>query len=97
MIISDMEFDQGTQGVPNYEEFERKFKALGYEMPEVVFWNVNARRVHFAAKADQPNIRLVSGASASVIDAILENRSLSAEEHMLETLSKYDYLDELLA
>lgn len=96
VIISDMEFDQGTTGRPTYEVFKEKFEALGYKMPEVIYWNVNARKVHYAALPDEDNIRLVSGASASIINSIIENKSVSAEDYMLLVLDKYNYIDELV-
>ena len=93
VIISDMEFDNGVCGIPTFEIFEKKFNKLGYPLPEIVYWNVNARSIHFAAMAKNPKIRFVSGSSANVIENILNNTEIeSAEELMLKTLSKYDFL-----
>lgn len=97
VIISDMEFDCGVCGIPTFETFEKKFNALGYSLPEIVYWNVNARSVHFAAMAKNPKIRFVSGSSANVLQNILNNSEIdSAEDFMLKTLSPYAFLkDEL--
>lgn len=90
VIISDMEFDEGTTHIPTFELFEQKFKALGYDLPEMVYWNVNARRPHFSATPENSKIHFVSGASAHVIENILSQKpALDAKEFMLETLSKY--------
>lgn len=95
VIISDMEFDYGTENVPTYETMKEKFDKAGIPLPEIVYWNVDARRVHFAAKADQPNIRFVSGMSKNIIDSIINNESVSAYDLMVKTLEKYGFVDKV--
>ncbi len=95
VIISDMEFDMGIEGKPTYKVFEKKFKKTGYELPEVIYWNVNARKVHFAALPTNPNIRLVSGASQHVIDSIITNEATDAYSLMIKTLDKYQFIENL--
>lgn len=90
VIISDMEFDCGTTNVPTYETMKQKFESAGFPLPELIYWNVCARRVHFAAPAGESNVKYVSGFSAAVLDAILHHGSLEAEEMMRRTLAKYD-------
>lgn len=90
VIISDMEFDQGVSNVPTYETMKEKFDKAGIPLPEIVYWNVKAHHVHFAADPSQPNIRFVSGASNHVIDSIINNKAVSAADLMLHTLKKYE-------
>lgn len=96
VIISDMEFDQGTQNVPTYNTVKEKFDSAGIPLPEIVYWNVCARRVHFATNPDQPNVRYVSGASNHVIDSIMNNSSVDAVDFMMQTLNKYKHVCEVL-
>lgn len=77
IIISDMEFDMGTTNVPTFETTKEKYEAVGVPMPEMIYWNVNARGVHFAARADQPNVRFVSGFSQHVLDALDNEEELA--------------------
>ena len=42
LIISDMEFNACVRDLTNYEAMAEQFGMSGYEMPNVVFWNVNA-------------------------------------------------------
>lgn len=69
-IVSDMQFNQCMGGYTNFESIKDKFKRAGYEMPRLVFWNVNAR-------ADQPvtfdekGTALVSGCSPSILKTVL--------------------------
>jgi len=66
-IISDMEFDEGTSGnrETNFEEAKRKFQEVGYELPHLVFWNVDARQTQAPATKYDNNVTLISGLSQS--------------------------------
>ena len=90
VIISDMQFDKSMYNVPTFDEAKEKFERAGIPMPEVVFWNVNAERVQFAADTTEKNIRYVSGCTPQVIKALLEDNAASPEEFMMNTLRKYE-------
>lgn len=96
IIISDMEFDQGTENVPTYESMEEKFQKANIPLPNIVYWNVNARRVHFASNINHPNIQFVSGASISVIDSIMKGEDVDGVGLMVQTLEKYSKIIESL-
>lgn len=96
VIISDMEFDAGTENVPTYESMRHRFETANIPLPEVIYWNVNSRHPHFAARADQPNIRFVSGASHHVIDAILGGKDTNAVAMMERVLERYGVGEELI-
>ncbi len=65
-IISDMQFDSQMDNCDetNFETAKRLFNEAGYELPHVVFWNVNARDDSPATKYDG-NVTLISGSSQS--------------------------------
>ncbi|RRD94671.1 DUF2828 family protein [Clostridiales bacterium COT073_COT-073] len=90
VIISDMEFDKGTDKIPTYETMKKRFEQAAIPLPEIIYWNVCARHPHFAARADQPNIRFVSGASQHVIKAIINNETVDAVEMMKKVLERYE-------
>ena len=87
VIISDMQFDQGTSNVPTYEEAKKMFDEAGIPLPRIVFWNVDSR-VDFPS-SDMENVRFVSGLSQYTIKAILNDTAVDAEEFMMMTLEKY--------
>lgn len=91
-----MEFDEGTAKVPTYESMKERFDMAGIPLPEIVYWNVQARHPHFASNAEQPNVRFVSGASPHIIQSILDNKAVDAFEMMKGTLAKYDEVNALL-
>ena len=64
-------------------------------LPEIIYWNVCARRPHFATNAGDKNIRFVSGASHHTIDMILNNEHIeSAYEMMMRALKPYEHVKE---
>lgn len=95
IIVSDMEFDCGVACESTFDTFKKKFDKLGVKMPEVVYWNVAARNIHFATNKDQPNIRFISGASSKILDSLIEGKNLTQEEFVKWAVRKYDFVDEI--
>lgn len=74
IIISDMEFNQCIQ-MPNDNVFEmitRMYYEAGYEIPKIIFWNVNGRIGNIPVQVGDKNALLVSGASQNVINFIMK-------------------------
>ncbi len=93
ITISDMEFNEanGYNDDINFNVIKEKFKAAGYEMPSMIFWNVNARVGNQPAAAYE-NVALISGFSPNILKRVFANKSMTAEEVMWETIgnSRYD-------
>ena len=73
-IISDMQFDYcivGGNDESMFREMRKLFKANGYELPDVVFWNVNARCDAMPVTRSETGAALVSGYSPSVFDMVM--------------------------
>ena len=70
VIFSDMEFDRCAQKT-NYEVMRDKYARAGYQMPQLVFWNLNASGKNCPVKFNQDGVALVSGFSPSTMEAIL--------------------------
>lgn len=81
IVITDMNFDMGTYRDKNkktlFKNIKNKFKQNGYELPKLIWWNANAINEVFPMKADE-NCQYVSGASPSIMKAVLEGKMLSA-------------------
>jgi hypothetical protein len=72
LIISDMEFDQATRSNASaLAMIKQKYREAGYDMPAIVFWNVNSRQDNIPVKFNKDNVALISGASPSAIKAVL--------------------------
>ena len=92
VIISDMEIDTGLN---NYylrtkdlktaiELIKEKWDAADIQMPELVYWNVNARH---NVILDNEGATYVSGCSPVIFKSVLSGRT--GIDIMLDTLSKY--------
>ncbi len=71
LIMSDMQFDQcGRFDDSAHQMICRKFEAAGYNVPQIVFWNINARD-NVPVKFDTRGVALVSGFSPSILKAVM--------------------------
>ena len=92
VIISDMEMDSCTDGWGNtdwtfYESMKKMYSNSGYEIPNIVFWNVDSRHDTFQVTSDYKGVQLASGQSASVFKSILKNMGCTPYEAMINTLN----------
>ena len=82
LIISDMQFDQATKHDDNttvIESCRKKFEALGYTMPRLIFWNVSVYAHNTIPVQMHPSgVILVSGFSKSIVDMVV-SRELDPE------------------
>lgn len=90
LILSDMEFNSCGRGT-NYATAAAKFRQAGYELPQVVFWNLNARSGNSPVRADKTGTALVSGYSPSICKSVLAAQELTPESIMLATVMKDRY------
>ena len=90
-----MEFDRGiglwyskaTEKATLFENIEKKWRDAGYKMPQVIFWNLDARTQNIPALGD--NFSYISGFSMNMIEAILSGKT--GYDLMLEKLSSERY------
>jgi hypothetical protein len=91
LIISDMEFDQACDRRTNFDAIKGMYAAAGYQMPGIIFWNVNGRLGNVPVKVDTPNTALVSGYSPSIIRSVLGGDDLNPLAVMLKTVNSDRY------
>lgn len=70
------------------ESIEQKWNTAGYKMPNLVFWNVNARQNNIPMKV-QDGISFVSGMSPSIFQQIMSGKT--AADLMYEVLDSERY------
>ena len=85
LILSDMEFDGATCDFGYYSDsntqkklfkaIDEKFKAAGYIMPKLVFWNICGRTNTIPLKENEAGVALVSGFSTTIFDMVLNNET----------------------
>ncbi len=89
IVISDMEINDFGQNTSFLSYMKTKFNDAGYELPKLVWWNVNARSNTFHADTDD-NTQFISGSSASAFESLISGKTLSAIELVVNTLKDYD-------
>ena len=71
LIMSDMQFDSCARFDDSaMKMIARKFESAGYEIPKIVFWNLNAKD-NVPVKYDARGVALVSGFSPAIMVAVL--------------------------
>lgn len=86
----------GTERVEAYtrtantlmEKISAKWQANGYEMPHLIFWNVDARQANIPMIGNG-NVSFVSGFSPSIFETIMSGKT--GYELMMECLNKERY------
>ena len=88
LILSDMQFNQCVEFDDTaLQAIERNYQTAGYEMPKVVFWNLNASG-NAPVKFDESGTALVSGFSPAIVKPLLSGDmdSFTPEAVMLKTI-----------
>ena len=94
IVISDMEFDAATVDLRSdraetvLEAMARKFHEAGYQMPKLIFWNVDSRQNNIPMIGDG-YVSYVSGFSPTIFTSILTGKT--GYDLMLEAIDQERY------
>jgi hypothetical protein len=93
IIVSDMQWDQACSGniLTNFETARLKFKSAGYELPQLVFWNVNGKYKDFPVAIDESGTALISGFSQSILKYLLDGKEVTPWGILLNTINSDRY------
>ena len=89
LILSDMQFNICIKHDDSaIEMIARKYREAGYELPKVVFWNLNALYGNAPVKFDKTGTALVSGFSPAIVKPLLSGDldGFTPESVMLKTI-----------
>lgn len=92
-IISDMQFDCCVVGGNDdvlFKAMRKLYQKYGYDLPEIVFWNVNARCDAMPVTRSETGAALVSGYTPSVFDMVMGGE-ISPEAVMDKILASKRY------
>jgi len=91
-IISDMEFDccVADRSETNFQYAQRLFASHGYQLPEVVFWNVASRNRQQPVTRNDQGVALVSGCNPRIF-SMLKAGILSPYAFMMDVLGSKRY------
>ena len=100
IVVTDMEFNEAnynynygrrTSDWGFYNQMVKKYHDAGYEIPNIVFWNVNARNDTFHSQADVPGVQMVSGQAVATFKYVMKAVGMTAYEMMLEVVDSDRY------
>jgi hypothetical protein len=84
MVISDMQFNTASsrhrQSETMFETVKREFEARGYQLPLLVFWNVNGSYAGQNVTSDTKGVVSISGYDPALMKTIAECGSLVTKD-----------------
>lgn len=90
LILSDMEFNSAG-GLTNMQELREMYQHAGYELPQVVFWNLNSNGGNVPVRYNEKGVALVSGFSPAVLKSILAAKDFTPAAIMMESIMSDRY------
>lgn len=92
IVISDMEIDYcGDRDWSFYDAMKKKFAAAGYDIPNIVFWNVDSRNNVFHADANRKGVQLCSGQSTTTFKQLMDCIGMTPVEMMMKVINSDRY------
>ena len=104
-IFSDMQFDEASvEGKTNFDVAKEKFVAAGYDLPQIVFWNLRGGGAGDWMYPGHPDTApvvkfeegtaLLSGYSGQMMKLFLENdiESFNPVDVLIESIKSYTYV-----
>ena len=93
LILSDMQFNQANRrdSLGAQSMIEEMYSEAGYKVPDIVYWNLNAKGGNFPVEFDKNGTALVSGFSPSILKSILGGKNMTPESILMETINDIRY------
>lgn len=99
IVISDMEIDSATNDYSRrrgdewsfYDTMRCRYEEAGYDIPNIVFWNVNSRHDIFHADANREGVQLCSGQSAATFKQLVGCVGYTPVEMMMKVIDSERY------
>ena len=92
IIITDMEFDRflSNSCITNCKNAKAKFEAYGYNLPDIVFWNVASRNRQQPITKNEQGVALVSGCTPRLFEMVASG-TVNPYAFMLEVVESERY------
>lgn len=91
LIISDMEFDRGiySKEGTNFKGLKKVFSENGYNLPNIIFWNVAGNTHGIPATMFDNDVSMISGFSTNILNNLLNLENYNPLELMYDKLHTY--------
>lgn len=90
IVVSDMQFNSADRNT-NFQAMQDKYAEAGYNLPRLVFWNVNGSTTDFPVSANQADCAMISGFSVDILQDVLSGEAITPFRVMLRALSRPAY------
>lgn len=92
-IFSDMQFDSAMDRGDEvlFDHFKHTYNIYGYELPNIVYWNIRHVAKTVPVTINDKGVALVSGYSPSVCKSILQAKGVTPIDVMLEAVMNPRY------
>lgn len=99
LVISDMGFNACEQdgNLNAFDMAKQMFARHGYDLPTIVWWNVDHKQVgyggdnNFPVQRDDVNTAMISGFSPSIVKSVLSARNVTPYGVMMDTILQERY------
>lgn len=96
IIVSDMQFNSADRGISggfftNFEHIKAKYRHAGYNMPQLIFWNVAGRTEDFPVTKSEFNTAMVSGFSPCHLKYLTTGKITTPYDLMREAIDSERY------
>ena len=92
LILSDMEFDVATNNKHTaFDMIKYKYESFGYELPNIVFWNLNSKSNNYPVQIESENVALISGFSPNILKSLLSGEVITPLNIMFKTINSERY------
>jgi hypothetical protein len=96
LVLSDMQWNPHNNGICRagrpktmHKSMAGAFKAAGYELPKIVYWNLNGAHGNFPTVSTEKDVALVSGFSPAVLKAVLAAKEFTPADVMNEAIKPF--------
>jgi len=86
LIMSDMQFDR-CSNMSGLEMIRTKYEAAGYEVPKIVFWNLNAIHANAPTTVRTDGVALISGFSPAIMKSVLKAENFDPLSIVMQTIN----------
>ena len=92
LIMSDMQFDHCAQYDDSaIEMIRKKYAASGYTLPNIIFWQLNAKGGNSPVTINDKGTALISGFSPAIMTSVLKAENVDPVSIMLTTVNNERY------
>ena len=95
LVFTDMQFDVADRSSTNqkyetaHDEIARMYHAEGFELPQIIYWNLRDSIVSVPVQSGTPGVALMNGFSSEMLKIFMETGEITPYDIMMRAVDKY--------